>query len=554
MLSVFLIGIPLPAKSQVVLSGILLGADGQPMQKAHVWVEDGPTNTDTTHVAMTDRSGRFSLTLSEPGGYGMYVMGVHHDTQEFPLVVTEAGSVELEVRLAAISPTNDIDSVWVVTTTPDDQGILMDRLDDNLFTARIAAETDTLAYQVRFSMTSRVGFTYDITVAGTQYDRIAFNPEGPFWDHDGDYYSVIDNVDGHVDITFDPAYLSVGDTEITFQSNPATIAGVAAIYVDVEERERKIGFALRDSDGDQMPNDFEAFLAELRAPVRDHMEKEQDPLLRQWLMMRYFDELEPTDADSLLARQTLDTVRPDSPLWSYEAWYHWGASNQFYSISSIAQDSVQKTAYVQRVIDQHPDPDVRAQFLQRGTEIADHMGNDELKWRYYAQLQSEHGDTSEAEEIRREFSVDRAVQAGRPAPAFSFVSLEDANVTYTDQDLRQNIYLIDFWGTWCAPCIKELPDMHTAYETYHDLGFEILSVSMMEDSSSVATFRNDQYPMPWLHTVVSREDDSAVRKNFEITSFPRPILVNKEGMIIATDDVLREGKLLDVLADVFKPE
>ncbi len=202
-LSVFLIGIPLPAKSQVVVSGILLGADGQPMQKAHAWVEDGPTNTDTTHVVMTERSGRFSLTLPEPGGYGMYVMGVHHETQEFPLVVTEAGSVELEVGLAAISPTNDIDSVWVVTTSPDDQDTLMDRLDDNLFTARIAAETDTLAYQVRFSMTSRVGFTYDITVAGTQYDRIAFDPEGPFWDNDGDYYSVIDNVDGHVDITTD---------------------------------------------------------------------------------------------------------------------------------------------------------------------------------------------------------------------------------------------------------------------------------------------------------------------------------------------------------------
>ena len=54
--------------------------------------------------------------------------------------------------------------------------------------------------------------------------------------------------------------------------------------------------------------------------------------------------------------------------------------------------------------------------------------------------------------------------------------------------------------------------------------------------------------MPWLHTRVSREDDRSVRDLFELTGFPRPILVDANGIILATDDELRGNKLLDVIA------
>ena len=136
-------------------------------------------------------------------------------------------------------------------------------------------------------------------------------------------------------------------------------------------------------------------------------------------------------------------------------------------------------------------------------------------------------------------------------PSFAFVALGDSSVTHTDEALRGKTYLIDFWGTWCGPCIEEMPYLHEAYEKYRGDGFEILSVAMMDERAAIEAFREERHPMPWLHTLVPQRDDEAVRTKFEVTSFPRPILVDASGTIIATDDALRGEKLAEVLARTF---
>ena len=83
---------------------------------------------------------------------------------------------------------------------------------------------------------------------------------------------------------------------------------------------------------------------------------------------------------------------------------------------------------------------------------------------------------------------------------------------------------------------------------YSDSGFGILSVAFLDDPVDIKQFREDRYPMPWLHTRVAQEDDRSIRDLFELTSFPRPILVDEDGIILATDDELRGSKLLDVIA------
>jgi thiol-disulfide isomerase/thioredoxin len=335
-------------------------------------------------------------------------------------------------------------------------------------------------------------------------------------------------------------------------SHPVTVGEIGAIYLDVEARERRIGRMFESKWGTiTVTEKHLTLLDQERAPILKRIETESQPILRQWLLLRFLDELVLLKQNQHLALEALQTVPPTSPLWTFEAWSTVGASNLISFISRNADSPEEVAEYIQRVIDDHPDPEVRAQFLYVGLNAADRAGDEEAKWRYYNQLQTEHRRTWNATTARRKFDEKRKVQVGKPVPKFSFVSLDDRKVIYTNRRLLGTTYLIDFWGTWCAPCIKEIPEIQDAYDKYHESGFQILSVAMRDEKEAIEAFRRDRYSMPWMHTFVSDARNSAVKAAFEINGLPRPILVNEEGKIIAVDAALRDGKLLEVLADVF---
>ena len=144
------------------------------------------------------------------------------------------------------------------------------------------------------------------------------------------------------------------------------------------------------------------------------------------------------------------------------------------------------------------------------------------------------------------------LQAGSPVPEFSFVSFDDPTVTITNVDFEGQVYLLDFWGTWCAPCIEEMPYLEDAYARYNESGFEILSIAFLDTREEIEQFREDNYPMPWLHTRMTWEDYSSVTDLFEVTRFPKPILVDEDGIILAIDEELEGDKLLDVIGAAYE--
>ncbi len=108
-------------------------------------------------------------------------------------------------------------------------------------------------------------------------------------------------------------------------------------------------------------------------------------------------------------------------------------------------------------------------------------------------------------------------------------------------------YLIDFWATWCGPCVREMPEIHEAYTEFSSDNFEILSLSFDSDFGKVASFRERRYAMPWLHGFVEGGFESDLSQSFEVTGIPKPILVNPEGTIVAVDGALRGERLAKTL-------
>ena len=98
---------------------------------------------------------------------------------------------------------------------------------------------------------------------------------------------------------------------------------------------------------------------------------------------------------------------------------------------------------------------------------------------------------------------------------------------------RGKVVLVDFWATWCGPCLAELPNIKEAYEKYHDKGFEVVGVNIDERRFAV-----DQYlaknPLPWtqLH---QEEEGNKLAEYYGISAIPFIALVNKEGKVVTLD-------------------
>ena len=253
------------------------------------------------------------------------------------------------------------------------------------------------------------------------------------------------------------------------------------------------------------------------------------------------------EEDSLVARRIFREVPPTSQLWTEEhnrvPGAHYVALNTFDRIAEAAGRPDTAEAYRQRIYTTHPDSSVRAAFLYAAVRDAHKAGNDRKAARLYRRLTRELGETYYAEHAQQ-FSPDRAIQKGKQVPSFNFASIEDSSRTFTSEELRGKTYLMDFWGTWCGPCIQNMEHLHEAHEQYAGEEFGILSVSLHDEEGAVERFRENKWPMPWMNAQIEEgsQRQKEVVDKFEAVSFPHYILVNESGEIIATDRDLRNAE------------
>ena len=94
--------------------------------------------------------------------------------------------------------------------------------------------------------------------------------------------------------------------------------------------------------------------------------------------------------------------------------------------------------------------------------------------------------------------------------------------------LRGKVVLLDFWASYCAPCIEFLPTLQDVYRRFHDRGLEVLGISQDESDEEWLAFLK-AHDMPWAHYRDGRIPDVNLGARFEIELIPTMWLVDRKG-------------------------
>lgn len=113
-------------------------------------------------------------------------------------------------------------------------------------------------------------------------------------------------------------------------------------------------------------------------------------------------------------------------------------------------------------------------------------------------------------------------------------------------DLRDRVVLIEFWATWCAPCLEEIPTLRHAYERFGPRGFEIVGVNLdVSDRRSVVSWLN-RHRLPWAQLYDGRGYRSPLARRLGVRGLPTSFLLDARGRVVAMN--LRGDALLEAIA------
>lgn len=544
--------IPLGVRAGTTIKGTITDDGKRPPVLAHVHLFSLNNNigTEPLQTIEVNPDGSYMLTIDEPGYYRLAVTAVNHDNLSVPILVPEDDqTLQLDISPPMLSWNRNPQALMIIGSWNnfDFSDIEMMKPEkDGSFTYTVMTSDNEISYQI-LNLAS--------TPDGNMRSVNAPNSARYEYDGGGDYRSVMDVTPGKVTIRLNPNDIPSGAT-----NNGPVVRFNDDIHADLYEIDRAftttndqfmaaVMKAREDGSSINASQIWMPFfeIAE-KYTTEDHPE-----IIRQFALLNmarpipYTRDPKPLGLSDETVAMIKEFLPVNDPVW---------AADPYLAMQIVALDTEneeERAEAVRKLYQSNPNRTVQGVALANLVVSADYQGDREKANELYEELEEKYGDLEEVAYALTGFDPDRTVQSGNEVPDFEIVLMKDgesgtAQQIVSRESMKGRYYLIDFWATWCGPCVKEMPELHAAYEKFGGEDFEILSLSFDGAMETVEKFRKDKWEMPWLHTFVQGGLESDIAKTFEVVGIPKPVLVDPDGIIVATDSDLRGEKLEETLA------
>jgi len=139
-----------------------------------------------------------------------------------------------------------------------------------------------------------------------------------------------------------------------------------------------------------------------------------------------------------------------------------------------------------------------------------------------------------------------------PAPDFDLATLTDEQSSLADQ--KGSYILLNFWATWCPPCLKEMPSMEVVHQRYKERGFTVLAISSDEGGKADIDPFIEKLDVTFPILI---DSDKAVSSIYGASNLPLTLILNREGQVIAGAEGERDWaseEAISVLDEIIEPQ
>lgn len=143
---------------------------------------------------------------------------------------------------------------------------------------------------------------------------------------------------------------------------------------------------------------------------------------------------------------------------------------------------------------------------------------------------------------------DKRLVPGEKAPDFQHPDLDGKEVALHDVLAEKEIVLVDFWASWCAPCIAKFPKMKEFYSAYGESGFEIVSNSI-DTTQEAWELASEEHELPWTSVGEIEGWHGTTTRAYGVQHIPKSFLLDSKGCIIQKDLAIED--LEQVLTEHF---